>query len=208
MTDIPKHFVKNNDFIGNCNFDLVKKQHDVYLYHRTTMEGKHFSYEVFISKFIAKGTPLPGGVFEKEDRMQYPGSAQFGKTAYECKDICQAEDRFDELLIKFKQKSDNKELSLKTGTVVKGRMANPNKVVVVKVKGGKRGRKRHEFKFQLPSIDQTFTMNQLVASSGVSQPLLYIRVQELISLGRVKEYSRVRKEGQRGRATVVYQVIA
>jgi len=192
MNDIPKHFVKNNDFIGNCNFDLVKKQHDVYLYHRTTMEGKHFSYEVFISKFIAKGTPLPGGVFEKEDRMQYPGSAQFGKTAYECKDICQAEDRFDELLIKFKQKSDNKELSLKTGTVVKGR----------------RGRKRHEFKFQLPSIDQTFTMNQLVASSGVSQPLLYIRVQELISLGRVKEYSRVRKEGQRGRATVVYQVIA
>jgi len=192
MNDIPKHFVKNNDFIGNCNFDLVKKQHDVYLYHRTTMEGKHFSYEVFISKFIAKGTPLPGGVFEKEDRMQYPGSAQFGKTAYECKDICQAEDRFDELLIKFKQKSDNKELSLKTGKVVKGR----------------RGRKRHEFKFQLPSIDQTFTMNQLVASSGVSQPLLYIRVQELISLGRVKEYSRVRKEGQRGRATVVYQVIA
>jgi hypothetical protein len=192
MNDIPKHFVKNNDFIGNCNFDLVKKQHDVYLYHRTTMEGKHFSYEVFISKFIAKGTPLPGGVFEKEDRMQYPGSAQFGKSAYECKDICQAEDRFDELLIKFKQKSDNKELSLKTGTVVKGR----------------RGRKRHEFKFQLPSIDQTFTMNQLVASSGVSQPLLYIRVQELISLGRVKEYSRVRKEGQRGRATVVYQVIA
>jgi hypothetical protein len=192
MKEIDTHFVSNRDGLGDCNFDLVKKQHDVYLYHRTYMDRKHLSYEVFISKFIAKGTPLPGGVFEKEDRMKYPKKNDFGKTAYECKDICQAEDRFDELLIKFKQKSDNKELSLKTGTVVKGR----------------RGRKRHEFKFQLPSIDQTFTMNQLVASSGVSQPLLYIRVQELISLGRVKEYSRVRKEGQRGRATVVYQVIA
>lgn len=208
MNDIPNHFVSNNDKSGNCNFDLVKKQNNVYLYHRTYMDGKHYSYEVFISKFIAKGTPLPGGVFEKEDRMQYPGSAQFGRTAYDCRDICQAEDRFDELLVKSKQKIDNKELSLKTGTVVKGRKANPNKVVVVKVNGAKRGRKRQEFKFQLPSIDQTFTMNQLVASSGVSQPLLYIRVQELISLGRVKEYSRVRKEGQRGRATVVYQVIA
>jgi len=208
MNDIPSHFISNNDKIGNCNFDLVKKQNDVYLYHRTNMDGSHRSYEVFISKFIAKGTPLPGGMVEKEDRMQYPGAAQFGKTAYDCKTLDQAEHRFDELLVKSKEKVLNKELSIKTGKRVSGRKSNPNKVVVVKAKGGKRGRKRMDVKFQLPDVGGTFTMKQLVAASGVSQPLLYIRVQELIGAGKVQEHARVRQEGQRGRSQVVYQVIA
>jgi len=208
MSDLPKHFVKNNDFVGNCNFDLVKKQNDVYLYHRTNMDGSHRSYEVFISKFIAKGTPLPGGLSEKEDRMAYPGAAQFGKTAYDCKTLDQAERRFDELLVKSKEKVLNKELSLKTGKIVRGRKSNPNKVVVVKAKGGKRGRKRMDVKFQLPQVGETFTMKQLVAASGVSQPLLYIRLQELIGSGKVQESARVRTEGQRGRAAVLYKVIA
>ncbi len=208
MKKLENQFVMNADMVGNNIFTQVKRENDVVIYHRTNMDGRHRSYEVFIIKTVLEGSPLPNGIFAKETYESYPRKSAFGRTAYDCRDICQAEDRFDELLVKSKQKIDNKELSLKTGKVVKGRRANPNKVVVVKVKGGKRGRKRHEFKFQLPSIDQTFTMNQLVASSGVSQPLLYIRVQELISLGRVKEYSRVRKEGQRGRATVVYQVIA
>ena len=208
MSDLPKHFVKNNDFVGNCNFDLVKKQNDVYLYHRTNMDGSHRSYEVFISKFIAKGTPLPGGMVEKEDRMQYPGAAQFGKTAYDCKTLDQAERRFDELLVKSKEKVLNKELSIKTGKRVSGRKSNPNKVVVVKPKGGKRGRKKFDVKFQLPDVGGTFTMKQLIAASGVSQPLLYIRVQELIGAGKVQEHARVRQEGQRGRSQVVYQVIA
>jgi len=208
MNDIPSHFIANNDKVGNCNFDLVKKQNDVYLYHRTNMDGSHRSYEVFISKFIAKGTPLPGGMVEKEDRMQYPGAAQFGKTAYDCKTLDQAEHRFDELLVKSKEKVLNKELSIKTGKRVSGRKSNPNKVVVVKAKGGKRGRKRMDVKFQLPDVGETFTMKQLVAASGVSQPLLYIRLQELIGAGKVQEHARVRQEGQRGRSQVVYQVIA
>ena len=208
MNDIPSHFISNNDKIGNCNFDLVKKQNDVYLYHRTNMDGSHRSYEVFISKFIAKGTPLPGGMVEKEDRMQYPGAAQFGKTAYDCKTLDQAEHRFDELLVKSKEKVLNKELSIKTGKRVSGRKSNPNKVVVVKAKGGKRGRKRMDVKFQLPDVGGTFTMKQLVAASGVSQPLLYSRLQELIGAGKVQEHARVRQEGQRGRSQVVYQVIA
>lgn len=207
MKDIPNHFVSNNDKSGNCNFNLVKKQNNVYLYQRTYMDGKHYSYEVFISKFIAKGTPLPGGVFEKEDRMQYPGSSQFGRTAYDCRDICQAEDRFDELLVKSKQKSDNKELSLRTGKVIKGRTSNSHKVVVVKAKGGKRGRKRHDFKFQLPDVNQTFTMKQLVSSSGVSQPLLYLRLQELIRNNKVIVYGSFRKEGARGKSQIIYKVI-
>ena len=95
MKDIPTHFVSNFDKVGNCNFDLVKKQNDVYLYHRTNMDATHRSYEVFLSKFVAKGTPLPGGVVEKEDRMAYPGANAFGKTAYDCKTIGQAENRYD-----------------------------------------------------------------------------------------------------------------
>jgi len=208
MNDLPKHFVKNNDFVGNCNFDLVKKQDDVYLYHRTNMDKTHRSYEVFLSKFIAKGSPLPGGLVEKVDRMAYPGANSFGKTAYDCKTIDQAENRFDELLVKSKEKIDNKELSLKTGKIIRGRKANPNKVVVVKNIGGKRGRKRMDVNFQLPNCGCTFTMKELVASSCVNQPLLYVRIQELIRSNKVIVSGSFREEGARGKSQLVYMVIA
>lgn len=208
MKDIPTHFVSNFDKVGNCNFDLVKKHNDVYLYHRTNMDATHVSYEVFLSKFVAKGTPLPGGVVEKEDRMAYPGANAFGKTAYDCKTIGQAENRYDELLVKSKDKADNKELSLQTGKIVRGRKANPNKVVVVKNVGGKRGRKRMDVNFQLPDSGGTFTMKQLVASSGVNQPLLYIRIQELIHSNKVIVSGSFREEGARGKSQVVYTVVA
>jgi len=193
MKDIPTHFVSNFDKVGNCNFDLVKKQNDVYLYHRTNMDATHRSYEVFLSKFVAKGTPLPGGVVEKEDRMAYPGANSFGKTAYDCKTISQAEARFDELLVKSKDKADNKELSLQTGKIVRG---------------GKRGRKRMDVNFQLPDSGGTFTIKQLVASSGLNQPLLYVRIQELIRSNKVIVSGSFREEGARGKSQVVYTVVA
>ena len=48
-------------------------------------------------------------------------------------------------------------------------------------------------------------MKMLIEQTGMTQPVLYIRLQKLIKEGKVVEVDRVRTEGGRGRLTVVYQ---
>lgn len=191
MKDIPKHFVANNDKVGNCNFDLVKKDGAVYMYHRTNMDGSHRSYEVFHSKFVAKGTPLPGGAVEKEDRMQYPGSAAFGRTAFDCKSLDHAEQRFDELVKRAKSSK-----------------ANADTDDTNKVKRG-RGRKRMSLELVLPPTGQRFTKKQLMntLNKSVNPSVVYNRIQELVRAGKVVEDGTFREEGQRGKAQVIYRVL-
>jgi len=50
-------------------------------------------------------------------------------------------------------------------------------------------------------------MKMLVAETGMSQPTLYIMLQNLVKQGVVQEVERVRVEGQRGRNTVVYSSV-
>ena len=50
-------------------------------------------------------------------------------------------------------------------------------------------------------------MKMLVAETGLSQPTLYLYIQNLIKEGLVREVDRVRVEGQRGKASVVYSSV-
>ena len=189
MKDIPEKFVKNCDLVGNNTFIQIKKEGNVYMYRRERMDGTVKSYEVFLGKFIAKGTPLPGGVVEKEDRIQYPGSAQFGKTAYDCKTEAQAEQRFEELLKKSANQAEAKEEAIKTG----------------KRNRGKRG--TNKINVSVPEKDSKFTMKMLITSTGLTQPVLFSIVKSWMNSGIVKINGYIKPEGGRGRPSIEYVVV-
>ena len=73
--------------------------------------------------------------------------------------------------------------------------------------GKKVVRKSKKKKTDITLPDGKFTMKMLVAETGMSQPTLYIMLQNLVKQGVVQEVERVRVEGQRGRNTVVYSSV-
>ena len=117
MKKLQKEFTGNFDRVGNTKFIQIKKENGVAIYERQNMDGSTRSYEVFIVKVVPKGTALPGGNTVQETYEQYPGCAAFGKTAYDCKTIDRAEERFAELVEKVKASADAKEEAVKTATV-------------------------------------------------------------------------------------------
>jgi len=185
MKKLEKSFVGNYDRVGNTRFVQVKRTDNVAMYRRERMDGSFKSYEVFLVKTRKKGDALPNGAVEKEDRECYPGSAAFGRIAYDCKTEDQAETRYDELIQRADELAEASEESKRTG----------KKVV----------RKKKKTEITLP--DGKFTMKMLVAETGMSQPTLYIMLQNLVKQGVVQEVERVRVEGQRGRNTVVYSSV-
>lgn len=186
MKKLEKTFVGNYDRVGNTRFVQVKRTREVAMYRRENMDGSVRSYEVFLVKTRKKGDALPNGAVEKEDRECYPGTSAFGRIAYDCKTEDQAETRYEELIERAKDLLEAQEESVKTGKRVK--VSRKKKVDVVLPKG-------------------KFTMKMLVAETGMSQPVLYIMLQNLVKQGVVQEVERVRVEGQRGRATVVYSSV-
>jgi hypothetical protein len=186
MKKLEKSFVGNYDRVGNTRFVQVKRTADVAMYRRENMDGSVRSYEVFLVKMRKKGDPLPNGAVEKEDRECYPGSAVFGRIAYDCKSEDQAEARYEELI--------ERAVELKAA-------AAESKAT------GKRVVRRNKKKVDVQLPKGKFTMKMLVAETGMTQPVLYLYLQNLIKEGKVVEVERVRVEGQRGKASVVYSAV-
>jgi len=181
----------NADKVGNNIFTQVKREGKVAIYKRSWPDGEVKSYEVFIIKTVEKGSPLPNGKTVEETYESYPGAASFGKTAYDCKTIDRAESRFVELMEKVKNRDDAKEEAIKTGKPVRrGRKASVNKNVMT-----------------IPSKNSKFTINMMISDTGEKKPNLYIIVKKWIADGLVRVAGTQRKEGQRGRAEVVYEVV-
>jgi hypothetical protein len=176
MKALQTEFVANNDKVGNTTFKQLRKENGVALYQRLKGD-RHFCYELFIIKTIKAGTPLPGGKKVEEDYEQYPGAAQWGKTAWSAASIDIAEDKFDQLVKKLKSEAGQPKR--------RGRKSKLPQTIV------------------LPKGE--FTMKMLIADTGMTQPVLYLRLQALIKSGAVVEVRRERPEGGRGRATVVYR---
>ena len=187
IKDLPKKFVKNCDGVGDNTFIQIKKECNVYMYRRERMDGTLKGFEVFIGKFIAKGTPLPGGAVEKEDRIQYPGSAAFGKIAFDCRTEEDADARFEYLLQKSKDKQDAKEEAIKTG--------KPNK--------GRRSKAKVDVQ---PPTGKRFTMKFLMQMTQYSQPQLYPILQNWVKSGVVTVVGKEKAEG-RGKPSLVYEVV-
>lgn len=190
MKKLEKQFTMNADKVGDNTFTQVKREGKVAIYKRTRPDGEIKSYEVFIVKTVEKGAPLPNGKTVEETYESYPGSASFGKTAYDCKTLDRAEERFAELLEKVKNSDEAKEESIKSGKPVK------------------RGRKASTNKKTVPLPTGKFTMKMMISDTGEKQPTLYNIIQKWIAEGKVKVAGTVKGEGvTRGRAQVVYEVV-
>ena len=178
MKILSTEFTMNADGCGNEVFRQMRRSDGVAMYQRIRTGGlRQYGYEVFIIKTIKAGTALPGGKSVAEDYEQYPGAAQWGKTAWSPTGRAAADEKFDALVKRLRSE-----------------VGQPKR----------RGRKATAATtFVVPSGQ--FTMKMLIEQTGMTQPVLYIRLQKLIKEGKVVEVDRVRTEGGRGRLAVVYQ---
>ena len=190
MKKLQKEFTGNFDRVGNTKFIQLKKENGVAIYERQNMDGSTRSYEVFIVKVIEKGTALPGGNSVQETYEQYPGCAAFGKTAYDCKTIASAEERFDELVKKVKCSNDAKEESIKTG---------------VPVKRGRKASTKMNVKMTLKK-DSKFTINMLNTYTGVNTVYIRKAVNEWLESGVITINGTVKPESGRGKPSIEYIV--
>ena len=190
MKKLQKEFTGNFDRVGNTKFIQIKKENGVAIYERQNMDGSTRSYEVFIVKVIEKGTALPGGNSVQETYEQYPGCAAFGKTAYDCKTIASAEERFDELVKKVKCSNDAKEESIKTG---------------VPVKRGRKASTKMNVKMTLKK-DSKFTINMLNTYTGVNTVYIRKAVNEWLESGVITVNGTVKSENGRGKPSIEYIV--
>ena len=190
MKKLQKEFTANYDRVGNTKFIQIKKENGVAIYERQNMDGSTRSYEVFIVKVIEKGTALPGGNSVQETYEQYPGCAAFGKTAYDCKTIASAEERFDELVKKVKCSNDAKEESIKTG---------------VPVKRGRKASTKMNVKMTLKK-DSKFTINMLNTYTGVNTVYIRKAVNEWLESGVITINGTVKPENGRGKPSIEYIV--
>jgi hypothetical protein len=190
MKTLQKEFTGNFDRVGNTKFIQLKKENGVAIYERQHMDGSFRSYEVFIVKVIEKGTALPGGNSVQETYEQYPGCAAFGKTAYDCKTIGSAEERFDELVKKVKCSNDAKEESIKTG---------------VPVKRGRKASTKMDVKMTLKK-DSKFTISMLNTYTGVNTVYIRKAVNEWLESGAITVSGVVKSESGRGKPSIEYTV--
>ena len=188
MKKLEKKFTMNADKVGDCNFIQVKRTDDVAMYRRENLDGTIRSYEVFIIKTRKKGDPLPNGMVEKEDRECYPGSASFGKIAYDCKTEDQAETRFEQLLKKAKDSQDAKEEAERTG--------KPNK-----------GRRKDKAKSDVNPPKGKFTMKFLIDVTGYNQPQLYPIVKNWLADNKISVVGKQKPEGGKGKPALVYESV-
>lgn len=82
MRLLEKEFVSSFEGTKNHRFVQKRKEKNFALYERFDEEGKSLGFELFKFKVILKGSLLPGGGTEIEDREVYPRANSFGKTAY------------------------------------------------------------------------------------------------------------------------------
>jgi hypothetical protein len=190
MKKLQKEFTANYDRVGNTKFIQIKKENGVAIYERQNMDGSFRSYEVFVVKVVPKGTALPGGNSVQETYEQYPGCAAFGKTAYDCKTIASAEERFDELVKKVKCSNDAKEESIKTG---------------VPVKRGRKASTKMNVKMTLKK-DSKFTINMLNTYTGVNTVYIRKAVNEWLESGVITINGTVKSENGRGKPSIEYIV--
>ena len=190
MKKLEKEFTGNYDRVGMNRFVQLRKENGVAMYERFNTDDTHRSYEVFIVKVVPKGAPLPNGKVVEESYEQYPGANAFGKTAYDCRSLAQAEERFDQLVQKVKDSADAKEEAVKSGKPVKrGRKASVKMDVKMSLNKGTK-----------------FTISMLSTYTGVDTVYIRKAVNEWLSSGVITISGVVKSESGRGKPSTEYIV--
>lgn len=215
MRTLENQFSMAPDKGGLFDYSLVKRDGDVAIYERTksNKEGKvsgNREYEIFLVKKRFKGQPLPGGMFEKEDRECYPGKESFGKTAFFCNSLERAEERFNELKEKNNDAQARKEEAILTGSETKrGRKKKVVKEVEVKTEDNALPKKRGR-----QSLDRTtlsfptgeWTMKQAhELNPFCCHATVYHYVKSMVDAGKMQVCGSV--TGGRGKAKLMYRMV-
>lgn len=158
------------------------------IYSVKTKEGKIKGYETFIITKRMKGQPLPGGMFEKEDREVYPSANSFGKTAWSFGNLTAAQNKYDEVIAEH----------------------NAPKVVVEKKQYVPTGKPRGKARIERPTLvipSDKFTMEQLEGANpnGWNRALIYIEIQKQITNGKVKQIGKVESQ-TKGKKAIIYSL--
>lgn len=188
MKTLEKQFVMNADKCGNHTFTQVRRQGNVCLYRRDRVtNGSLFGFEVFLTKTVKAGSPLPGGGTVAEDYEQYPGASSFGRSAWNTNSEKRADELFAELL--GKQTAIVPETE-ETELVPVARVSQP--------KGDRRALKWPE---------GPFTQKDLAAFNGIDNyKEVYTDLQRALANGTLK-ISEQTKEVARGRAAKMFEVV-
>lgn len=179
-------------YVGNpLLLKQVKRTESVALYSRVR-NGKIESYEVFTIRKRLKGQPLPGGLFEKEDREVYPSANQFGKIAWACQTLDRANEKFDELVsgpsveINNNDEDNNDHSEIETPVVSE----TPKKERVKKT-------------VSFPIPDTEFSIGDYASSLGVSYAEVFLWSKQELVNGTIKLLRKERRNGSR-KPTNVY----
>lgn len=203
MKKLRVEFQSNADGCGLETFKQIKRTDKVAMYERIRKDGTLHCVEVFLIKTIKAGTVFAkGSAPTTEDAESYPGKSSFGKFAYCCKTIEQAEGRYAELVQKVKELTE-KDLVDTDANEVEDTTKNETKKES-KATGGKRGRKPID-RSTIKMPKDRFTMKQLeLLNPGVSFGFLYQHLRSLLD----KEYTIVDTiTGGRGKPKIVYAPI-
>lgn len=192
MKKLQKEFSSNVDKVGLNKFVQLRKENGVAMYERFNTDGSHRSYEVFSIKVIPKGAPLPNGKTVEESYESYPGSSVFGRTAYDCRTLAQAEERFDQLVIKVKESAEAKEESIKSGKPNRGRKSRGEAIKKT---------------IAIPPKGTRFTTKFLVSNSGIPQPLLFPIIKSWHHNGYIQIAGTIKNECGKGRPSIEYIVV-
>lgn len=201
MKKLQLEFQSNVDQCGLHTFKQIKRSKNTAIYERIRKDGTVHSYETFKIKVVKAGSPLPNGSVVMEDYEAYPGKSSFGRTAYSCKSLERAEQRYDELETIANENTED---------IDDDAVSSPSDVDKTKRMGqneagrGKRGRKAKQIKMPIPRKGEKFTIKNLMAWSGESQPMLYIRLKPLLASGMVSVAGEVRQANTRGKAQILY----
>lgn len=203
MKKLQVEFQSNVDQCGLHTFKQIKRTAGTALYQRIRKDGTTHSYEAFKVKVVKAGAKLPNGGVVAEDYESYPGKSAFGRYAYSCSNLDNAERRYDELL-KSQVVIDEVEEDDATGTVVAGKKDKSENSADVESGKGKRGRKAKD-RSNLKIPKDKFTMKQLeLMNPDFSFAFLYQHVRALLNI----EFKIVESiGGKRGKPTIVYAPI-
>lgn len=190
MKILEKTFVMNADKCGNHNFTQVRREGAICMYRRDRVnEGTLHSVEVFITKTVKAGSPLPGGGQVAEDYEQYPGGSSFGRTAWSTNTIEAGNLIFERLLNK------------KVPVVVETEETETELVNVARVSQPKGDRRA------LKWPEGPFTQKDLAAHNGIANyKEVYTDLQRALSNGTLRVAEQV-KEVNRGRAAKMFEVV-
>lgn len=186
MKRLKETFESNFDKVGVQTFTQIRREFDVNgekeyaMYKRTRSNGTVHGFELFEIKIRLEGQPLPGGMFEPEDRECYPGANSFGRTAWDFKFEDHANEAFDNLL-------------------------NTGHPFCRKIRSVKNNTSPELDELKIP--DDDFVIDEMVEMNDDSKPNIYLKLKQLISIGVVEVVGEVKTDGQRGRAKKLYSKV-